>query len=67
MSKREDIADDLRSIAAFDYVIERGERIDNARAANPPFTWREIAQLLGMTENGVHKAYAAYQAKITSF
>lgn len=63
MSRRDDIAEDLRAIGEFDYVIERGERIQIARDEKPPFTWREIAELLGITENGVHKAYAAYQAK----
>ena len=61
MTKREDTATALKEIGAFNYAQVRGERITDARDAG--WTWVEIAALLGMTENGVHKAYAAYIAK----
>ncbi|TFD58052.1 hypothetical protein E3T43_07340 [Cryobacterium sp. Hh7] len=61
MTNREAVIEDLQYIGAYDYNKDRGERIETARREN--ITWREIAQHLGMTETGVHKAYAAYIAK----
>ena len=58
MTNREKAIDDLKGYAAYDLVLDRGTRIATARREK--VTWREIAEHLGMTEGGVHKAYSAY-------
>ena len=58
MTNREKAIDDLKGYAAYDLVLDRGTRIAIARREK--VTWREIAEHLGMTEGGVHKAYSAY-------
>lgn len=58
MTQRDLAIEDLKSFAAHDYNDDRGQRIKAARTNG--LTWREIAGHLGMTENGVHKAWAAY-------
>ena len=54
------VRDDLTTVATYMRNLPdvRGEAIDAARREG--VTWREIAALLGMTENGVHKAHAAW-------
>lgn len=51
------IRDDLETVAAYQRNMPkvRAEAIDAARKAG--MTWREIAQLLEMTEHGVMKAH----------
>ena len=66
ISNREAIRQDLRDVAEElsqrDEILERrGELIDSARNQTPPLTFREIAELLGMTERGVQKALEAYR------
>ena len=61
MTNRDNVIHDLKTIAAYDYNADRGERIETARREK--LTWREIAEHLNMTETGVHKAYAAYLKK----
>ena len=61
MDNHEAVAEDLRYIGSVDYAHERGIRI--AAARREEYTWPEIAALLGMTENGVYKAWASYKAK----
>lgn len=57
MSARED----LEEVASYQRNLPsvRGEAIKAARAEK--VTWREIASILGMTENGVHKAYIKWK------
>ncbi len=40
-----------------------GELIDAARSVQPPLTFREIAEVLDMTERGAQKALEAYRRK----
>ena len=61
MTNRDDAIDDLKIFANYNSVAERGIRIKTARLNK--VTWREIAEHLGMTEGGVHKAYHAYLDK----
>ncbi|WP_345189053.1 hypothetical protein [Microbacterium panaciterrae] len=68
ISNREAIRQDLRDVAeelsAREEILERrGELIDAARSAQPPLTFREIADLVGMTERGAQKALDAYRRK----
>jgi DNA-directed RNA polymerase specialized sigma24 family protein len=55
--------DDLEMVANYYRNLPdvRGEAIEAARAEG--VKWREIAAILEMTENGVHKAYQTYQAR----
>lgn len=59
------VRDDLETVAAYQRNLPsvRGEAIDAARAEG--VTWREIAALLGMTENGAHKAHAAWKVRVS--
>lgn len=56
-----DVRKNLKEIAdAMDELPKaRGEAIQAAR--DDDVTWREIASILGMTENGTHKAYKAWK------
>ncbi|GAB6855924.1 hypothetical protein [Microbacterium xylanilyticum] len=68
ISNREAIRQDLRDVAeelsAREEILERrGELIDAARSVQPPLTFREIAEVLDMTERGAQKALEAYRRK----
>jgi len=52
-------------IARSDALLdERGRLVEKARAEK--MTYREIAQLLGMTETGLRKSQKAYLARVAS-
>ncbi|MEC5149160.1 hypothetical protein [Cryobacterium sp. GrIS_2_6] len=57
---RDDAVDDLKALASYDFEADRAQRIEAARSSG--VTWREIAAILGMTDNGVHKAYKKWLA-----
>ena len=56
------VRDDLETVASYQRNLPntRGEAIEAARAEG--VTWREIAGLLDMTENGAHKAYNTWKS-----
>lgn len=53
-----DIRDKLAAFKAEQEMApaRRAALIEEARAQEPPITWREIARILDMTEHGVYKA-----------
>lgn len=56
---------DVRSELSKSYELlkRRGELVAAARSQEPPMTWREIAGILGMTEQGLIKAQKAHSAR----
>ena len=53
-----DAAVGLKAVRSLRVLVERLEalQVDNARASG--WTWEQIAQLLGVTRQAVHKKYA---------
>ena len=61
-SIRRQITEVGEEIARTDELLEkRGRLVEEARAAG--MTYREVAQLLGMTETGLRKTQKAFRAR----
>lgn len=61
-SIRRQITEVGEEIARTDELLEkRGRLVEDARAAG--MTYREVAQLLGMTETGLRKSQKAFRAR----
>ena len=64
-SLREEVRVIGHELARADELLDRrGELVEQARAAG--MTWRDIADLLGMTEGGLYKTQTAYRARVQS-
>jgi hypothetical protein len=58
MASIDDVRDDLAAMNGYDYRLDLGQRIDNARKAE--LKWSEIAELVGMSIDGCRKARDVY-------
>jgi predicted transcriptional regulator len=54
----EDPAIGLRAVRSLRTLVERLEALQVRNARNQGWTWDQIAQLLGVTRQAVHKKYA---------
>jgi predicted transcriptional regulator len=54
----EDPAVGLRAVRSLRVLVERLEALQVGNARNQGWTWDQIAQLLGVTRQAVHKKYA---------
>ena len=54
----EDPAAGLRAVAALRRLLERLEAIHVGNARERGWSWQEIADVLGVTKQAVHKKYA---------
>jgi predicted transcriptional regulator len=54
----EDPAIGLRAVRSLRVLVERLEALQVGNARNQGWTWDQIAQLLGVTRQAVHKKYA---------
>jgi predicted transcriptional regulator len=54
----EDPAIGLRAVRSLRTLVERLEALQVGNARNQGWTWDQIAQLLGVTRQAVHKKYA---------
>ena len=48
----------LRAVRSMRVLVERLEALQVQNARNSGWTWEQIAQLLGVTRQAVHKKYA---------
>jgi predicted transcriptional regulator len=48
----------LRAVRSLRVLVERLEALQVGNARNQGWTWDQIAQLLGVTRQAVHKKYA---------
>ncbi len=48
----------LRAVRSLRVLVERLEALQVQNARNSGWTWEQIAQLLGVTRQAVHKKYA---------
>lgn len=60
---KDKIREDLETVAAYQRNLPtvRAEAVEAARTAG--MTWREIADILGMTQHGLIKAQKAFRSK----
>ncbi|MGH3319437.1 MAG: helix-turn-helix domain-containing protein [Streptosporangiaceae bacterium] len=49
----------LRAVRALRGLVERLEELQVGNARDQGWTWQEIAQLLGVTRQAVHKKYTS--------
>ena len=49
----------LRAVRSMRVLVERLEALQVQNARNSGWTWEQIAQLLGVTRQAVHKKYAS--------
>ena len=49
----------LRAVRSLRALVERLEELQVTNARDEGWTWEQIAQLLGVTRQAVHKKYAA--------
>jgi predicted transcriptional regulator len=54
----QDPAVGLRAVRSLRVLVERLEALQVQNARNSGWTWEQIAQLLGVTRQAVHKKYA---------
>ena len=55
----EDPSVGLRAVRSLRVLVERLEALQVQNARDNGWTWEQIAQLLGITRQAVHKKYAA--------
>lgn len=53
-----DPAEGLRAVASLRRLVEQLERLHVSRARGRGWSWQEIAQILGVSKQAVHKKYA---------
>ena len=60
----DDPAVGLRAVRSLRVLVERLEALQVGNARDRGWTWEQIAQLLGVTRQAVHKKYAAGRAPL---